>query len=187
MVPSSTLIECAAVGDVVPAHRPSGGLTSQRGSALIGRRRECEVLDQLLADVRACRSRVLVLRGRAGVGKTALMGYLASMSSGCRIVHVAGVESEMELPFAGVHQLCVPILGRMEDLPGPQRDALRTGFGLVGGAVPNRFLVGLAVLSLLSAAAEAGPLVCLVDDAQWLDGASAQILAFVARRLLAES
>ena len=156
-------------------------------SGLVGRRSECEVLGRLLADVRAHRSRVLVLRGEAGVGKTALMDYVARISSGCRVLHAAGVESEMELAFAGVHQLCAPVLNSIENLPGPQRDALRTGFGLMAGAAADRFLVGLAVLRLLSAAAEEQPLVCLVDDAQWLDRVSAQILAFVARRLLAES
>jgi DNA-binding CsgD family transcriptional regulator len=161
--------------------------TGDPGHGLIGRLSECEVLDRLLTDVRAHQSRVLVLRGEAGVGKTALMDYVARTSSGCRVVQAAGAESEMELAFAGVHQLCVPLLDRMADLPGPQRDALGTAFGLVGGAAADRFLVGLAVLSLWSAAAEERPLVCLVDDAQWLDQVSAQILAFVARRLLAES
>jgi DNA-binding CsgD family transcriptional regulator len=158
-----------------------------RDSGLLGRRNECEMLDQLLADVRAHRSRVLVLRGEAGVGKTALMDYLANTGSGCRVVRVAGVESEMELAFAGVHQLCGPMLDRLAELPGPQREALRTAFGLATGEATDRFLVGLAVLSLLSAVAEERPLVCLVDDAQWLDQVSAQILGFVARRLLAES
>jgi DNA-binding CsgD family transcriptional regulator len=138
-------------------------------------------------DVRAHHSRVLVLRGEAGIGKTALMDYLATNSSGCHVVRVAGVESEMELAFAGVHQLCASMLNRVPELPGPQRDALGTAFGLVAGEAADRFLVGLAVLSLLSAVAEERPLVCLVDDTQWLDRASAQILAFVARRLLAES
>ena len=115
------------------------------------------------------------------------MDYLANTSSGCRVVRVAGVESEMELAFAGVHQLCAPMLDRVADLPGPQRDALCTAFGLAIGEAADRFLVGLAVLSLLSAVAEEQPLVCLVDDAQWLDQVSAQVLGFVARRLLAES
>ena len=145
------------------------------------------MLDRLLTDVRARQSRVLVLRGEAGVGKTALMDYVARAGSGCRVVRAAGVESEMELAFAGVHQLCAPMLDHVEDLPGPQRDALGTAFGLVAGEAADRFLVGLAVLSLLSAVAEERPLVCLVDDAQWLDRISAQTLAFVARRLLAES
>jgi len=156
-------------------------------SGLIGRRSECEMLDGLLTDIRAHQSRVLVLRGEAGVGKTALMDYAARSSTGCRVVRAAGVESEVELAFASVHQLCAPMLGQMDDLPGPQRDALGTAFGLVAGAAADRFLVGLAVLSLFSAAAEQRPVVGLVDDAQWLDQVSAQVLAFVARRLLAES
>jgi hypothetical protein len=132
-------------------------------------------------------SQVLVLRGEAGVGKTALIDYIANTSSDCHVVRVSGVESEMELPFAGVHQLCAPMLDGVTDLPGPQRDALCVAFGLEIGEAADRFLVGLAVLSLLSAAAEQRPLVCLIDDAQWLDEVSAQILGFVARRLQAES
>ncbi|GAB2961659.1 LuxR family transcriptional regulator [Streptomyces pseudoechinosporeus] len=130
---------------------------------------------------------MLVLRGASGIGKTALLDYLVVRASRCRIVRAAGVESEMELAFAGLHQLCAPMLDRLEHLPGPQGDALGTAFGLSAGGTPDRFLVGLAVLGLLSGAAEEQPLVCLVDDAQWLDRASAQVLAFVARRLLAES
>jgi DNA-binding CsgD family transcriptional regulator len=129
---------------------------------------------------------VLVVRGEAGVGKSALLEYLAGQASEYRILRVAGVESEMELAFAGLHQLCAPMLGAVDRLPGPQRNALCGAFGLLEGAAPNRFLVALAVLSLLAEAAEAEPLVCLVDDAQWLDRASAQTLAFVARRLMAE-
>ena len=129
---------------------------------------------------------MLVVRGEAGVGKTALLEYVAERASGCRIVRVAGVESEMELAFAGLHQLCAPMLDGLDGLPGPQRDALRVAFGLQDGAASNRFLVALAILSLLAEAAERQPLVCLVDDAQWLDRASAQALTFVARRLLAE-
>ena len=154
---------------------------------LRGRRRECEALDRLLDDVRGGHSRVLVLRGEAGVGKTALLEYLVANASGCRIARAAGVESEMELAFAGVHQLCAPVLSHLSQLPGPQRDALGTAFGLSAGAATDRFLVGLAVLSLLSEVAEERPLVCVVDDAQWLDRASAQVVGFVARRLLAES
>jgi DNA-binding CsgD family transcriptional regulator len=129
---------------------------------------------------------VQVLRGESGVGKTALLEYVAERASGCRVVRVAGVESEMELAFAGLHQLCAPMLDGLAALPGPQRDALRVAFGLQDGAAPDRFLVALATLSLLAAAAEVEPLVCLVDDVQWLDDASAQALAFVGRRLLAE-
>ena len=160
---------------------------SSRVPVLRGRRIECAALDRLLEDVRAQQSRVLVLRGEAGVGKTALLEYLMANASGCRIARAAGVESEMELAFAGVHQLCALLLSHLERLPGPQRDALGTAFGLRAGAATDRFLVGLAVLSLLSEVAEEGPLVCVVDDAQWLDRASAQVLGFVARRLLAES
>ena len=158
-----------------------------RGPELRGRHSECASLDRLLEDVRGGQSRVLILRGDAGVGKTALLDYLAVSASGCRIARSAGVESEMELAFAGLHQLCAPLLSHLAHLPGPQRDALGTAFGLTAGAAADRFLVGLAVLSLLSRIAEERPLVCLVDDAQWLDRASAQVLAFVARRLLAES
>jgi hypothetical protein len=154
---------------------------------LRGRGRECETLDRLLYAVRAGESRALVLRGEAGVGKTALLDYLLEQARGCRVARASGVQSEMELPFAGLHQLCAPMLERLGRLPGPQRDALRIAFGLVAGDAPDRFFVGLAVLSLLSDVAEDGPLVCVVDDAQWLDRASAQALAFVARRLLAES
>ena len=136
--------------------------------------------------VQSGQSGVLVLRGEAGVGKTALLEYLPGHASGCRIVRAAGVESEMELAFAGLHQLCAPMLGGLDGLPGPQQDALRVAFGLQEGATPDHFFVALAVLSLLAEAAEAHPLVCLIDDAQWLDRASAQALAFVARRLLAE-
>ena len=154
---------------------------------LRGRRNECEALDRQLQRVRAGQSSVQVLRGEAGVGKSALLEYVAERASECRIARVAGVESEMELAFAGLHQLCAPMLGELDGLPGPQRDALRGAFGLQDGAAPDRFLVALAVLSLLAEAAEERPLVCLVDDVQWLDRASAQTLAFVARRLLAES
>jgi DNA-binding NarL/FixJ family response regulator len=154
---------------------------------LRGRRRECDVLDRLLDVVRGGESRALVVRGEPGVGKTALFDYLVEHASGCRVAHAVGIQSEMELPFAGVHQLLTPMLGRLERLPGPQGDALRTAFGLRSGSAPDRFLVGLATLSLLADVAEEYPLVCLVDDAQWLDRASAQVLAFVARRLVAES
>ena len=154
---------------------------------LLGRRRECAALDQLVASVREGLSRALVLRGDAGVGKSALLEYLVRRASGCGVTRAAGVESEMELAFAGLHQLCAPFVDRLDRLPGPQHEALGTALGLREGGAPDRFLVGLAVLSLLSDAAEDRPLVCVVDDAQWLDGASAQALAFVARRLGAES
>ena len=153
---------------------------------LLDRNREREMLDRLVAETRAGHSRVLVLRGEAGIGKTALLGYLSGVADGCRIARVAGVESEMELAFAGLHALCAPMSGRLGHLPVPQRDALNTAFGISAGPPPDRFLVGLAVLSLLADAAEEQPLVCIVDDAQWLDRVSVQTLAFVARRLLAE-
>jgi DNA-binding CsgD family transcriptional regulator len=143
-------------------------------------------LGRFIDGVRAGESRVLVLRGEPGVGKTALLEYLAGQASGCRVARAAGVQSEMELAFAGLHQLCAPMLDRLESLPVPQRDALRTAFGISAGAAPDRFLVGLAVLGLLSEVAEERPLVCVVDDEQWLDDASAQALGFVARRLAAE-
>ena len=154
---------------------------------LRGRRSECEVLDRLLEAVRGGRSGALVVRGEAGVGKTALLEYAIESASDLRVVRAVGVESEMELAFAALHQLCAPMLDRIDQLPGPQHDALGIAFGLRAGAVPDRFFVGLAVLSLLSEVAEERPLVCVVDDAQWLDRASAQTLGFVARRLLAES
>ena len=150
---------------------------------MYGRRRECAVLDELLEQVRRGRSTVLVMRGEAGVGKTALLEYVAGRARGCRLARVTGVRSEMELAFAGLHQLCAPMLSRAECLPVPQREALRTAFGLAGGPPPDRFLVGLAVLSLVSEVAAERPLVCVIDDEQWLDHASAQALEIVARRL----
>jgi DNA-binding CsgD family transcriptional regulator len=158
----------------------------ERGPPLRGRRRECQVLDHLVASVQAGRSRVLVLRGEAGVGKSALLDYVAGRAEGCRIARVGGDESEIELAFAGLHLVCAPLLDRLEHLPAPQRNALETAFGVTAGDPPDRFLIGLAVLSVLAEVAEERPLICLVDDAQWLDRASALALAFVARRLLAE-
>jgi DNA-binding CsgD family transcriptional regulator len=155
--------------------------------ALRGRPRECEVLDDLLASVRTGESRVLILRGEAGIGKTALLEHLAGSASGFRVARAAGLESEMELAYAGLYQLCAPFVDRIESLPGPQRDALGTAFGRRDGDAPSRFVVGLAVLGLLSEVAEEQPLLWIVDDAQWLDAASSQTLAFVARRLGAES
>jgi hypothetical protein len=156
------------------------------GVALRGRRSECATLADLVAGARAGQSGVLVLRGEAGIGKSALLEYLLAQASGCRVARSSGAESEMELAYAGLHQLCAPFLDRLERLPGPQRDALGSAFGLSLGEPPDRFLVGLAVLNLLAGVADDQPLVCLVDDAQWLDRVSAQTLAFVARRLLAE-
>jgi DNA-binding CsgD family transcriptional regulator len=154
---------------------------------LVDRRAECAVLDELVGAISAGESRALVLHGEAGVGKSALLDYLAGRASGCQVIRAAGVQSEMELAFAALHQLCGPLLGHLERLPEPQRDALRTAFGVLAGPPPDRFLIGLAVLGLVSEAAGERPLVCLVDDEQWLDRASAQVLAFVARRLVVES
>ena len=145
------------------------------------------MLGRLVAAVRAGESRALVVHGEPGVGKTALLEYLAGQASGCRVARAGGVQSEMELAFAVLHQLCAPMLDRLERLPAPQRDALRTAFGLSAGTAPDRFLIGLAALGLLSEMAGERPLVCIIDDEQWLDSASAQVLAFVAHRLGAES
>src|ERR671917_1033063 len=153
---------------------------------LWGREPECKLLDELVSAVRRGESRSLVLRGEAGIGKTALLEYLVESASGLSVAHAVGVESEMELPFASLHQLCGPMLDRLPKLPAPQAQALEIVFGLSAGAAPDRFLVGLAVLSLFSEVADQRPLLCVVDDAQWLDQASALTLAFVARRLLAE-
>src|SRR5262249_38189457 len=146
---------------MLDSHLPTAGL--------LDRVSERELLERLVAAVRAGESRVLVLRGEAGGGKTALFGHLSAAAEGWRVPRAAGVESEMELALAGLHALCAPMLHRLGHLPGPQRDALSTAFGLSAGPPPDRFLVGLAVLSLLADAAEERPLLCIVDDAQWLD------------------
>src|SRR3984957_11157949 len=157
-----------------------------RAMELTGRRGERGVLDELINAVRAGGSRVLVVLGEPGVGKSALLDYLAGRAAGCRVMRAAGVESEMELAFAGLHQLLAPVLDRADALPVPQCDALKTALGVSAGPVPDRFLVGLAVLGLLSEVAEELPLVCVGDDEQWLDRASVRALGFVARRLAAE-
>ena len=154
---------------------------------LRGRAKECERLDSLLVRARTGRSGTLVVRGEAGIGKTALLDYASESSTSFRVVRATGVQSEMEMPFATLHQLCGRMLGRIEGLPQPQVDALGVAFGISTGDSPDRFLVGLGVLSLLSEVAEEQPLLCMIDDAQWLDRASAQILSFVARRLEADS
>jgi DNA-binding CsgD family transcriptional regulator len=154
--------------------------------ALLDRQRERAALDGLLEDLRSGRGRALVVRGEAGVGKSALLEYVTGAAADMRLVRAVGVESEMELAFASLHLLCGPLLDRLEGLPGPQRDALGIAFGLREGDAPDRFLVALAVLTLLSEVAEERPLLCVIDDAQWLDSASAQVLVFAARRLLAE-
>lgn len=147
---------------------------------------ECALLDGLIADIRGGEGRSLVLRGEAGIGKTALLEHMIASASDLTVVRAVGVESEMELAYASLHQLCAPLLDRLERLPAPQRQALEMVFGLSAGAAPDRFLVGLGVLSLLSDLGEERALLCVIDDAQWLDQASALTLAFVARRLLAE-
>src|ERR1700733_15104820 len=154
---------------------------------LRGRRDECVVLDRLLDGARAGRSAALVLEGEAGVGKTALLDYAIASASDLRVLRAVGVESELEIAFAALHQLCAPVLDRLDRLPVPQREAVLTTFGLRASAAPDRVFVGLAVLCLLSEGADERPLVCGIDYAQWLDRASAQFLAFVARRLLVES
>ena len=166
----------------MPAPVPARGAPERR---LSGRHHEREVLDRLMAGVRAGRSEVLVVRGEAGAGKTALLEYLLGRASGCQVARAAGVEAEAELPFAGLHQLCAPFLDRLGRLPGPQRDALGVAFSLRDGNPPDRFVAGLAVLSLLCEVAGNRPLVCVVDDAQWLDRPSAQALGFVANHLAA--
>jgi DNA-binding CsgD family transcriptional regulator/tetratricopeptide (TPR) repeat protein len=157
-----------------------------QGPRLLGRQSECEALDRLLTDALAGRSGVTVLRGGAGVGKSALLSYLLEQVAGWHLAQAVGVESEMELPYSGLHQLCGPMLDHLDRLPVPQREALATVFGLRTGPAPDRFLVGLGALTLFAEVAEEQPLVCVIDDAQWLDRVSAQILGFVARRLLAE-
>ena len=157
-------------------------------AGLTDRLSERGALGRLVEAVRAGESQTLVVRGEPGVGKTVLLDHLAGRASGsgCRVARAVGVQSEMELAFAGLHQLCAPLLGGAERLPVPQREALYVSFGLGAGPPPDRFLVGLAVLSLLSEVAGERPLICVVDDEQWLDRASAQALGFAARRLGAD-
>jgi DNA-binding CsgD family transcriptional regulator len=157
-----------------------------RATGLMDRVSERDALDRLIDAVRGGQGQALVVRGDPGMGKTVLLDHLAGQARGCRVARAAGVQSEMELAFAGLHQLCAPMLGRAGRLPVPQRDALRTAFGIAAGPPPDRFLVGLAVLSLLSGMAGERPLICLIDDAQWLDRGSAQALGFAARRLAAD-
>jgi DNA-binding CsgD family transcriptional regulator len=167
-------------------HEPAA---SGRGNTpqLVGRRAECAALRALLEAVRSGESRPLVVRGGAGTGKTALLDYVATHASDCRVARIVAVQSEMELAFAGLHQLAAPMLERLGDLPEPQQDAMRVAVGISAGPAPDRFVLGLAALGLLSETAAQQPLVCLIDDAQWLDQASAHVLGFVARRLRRES
>ena len=153
---------------------------------LRGRRAEVARLERLVAEVRAGQGQALLVRGEAGIGKSALLDQLVGRADGCRIVRAAGVESEMELPFAGLHQLCLPMLDRADRLSPVQREALEVALGRQPGGPPDRFLVGAATLTLLSEASMARPLLCVVDDGQWLDQASAQALTFAGRRLFAD-
>ena len=196
---SETLAKTPVLEFVPPAPGPSGQVTVRipglekpagappAGGRLVGRAPERGALDRFLAALGGGESQALVLLGEPGIGKTALLEDLAARASCCRVVSVCGVQSEMELAFAALHQLCAPLLGRLDAVPGPQAAALRTAFGMSPGPVPDRFLVGLAVLSLLAEAAADRPLLCVIDDEQWVDRASAQVMAFVARRLGAES
>jgi len=161
-------------------------VVSAQAGGLLGRQRERVVLERLLDTARNGHGAVLVVHGDPGVGKTALLQYAAEAGRDFRVVRTAGVEGEMELDYAALQQLCSPLLEFVERLPDPQRDAIGVAFGLSAGQAPSPFLVGLAVLGLFSEAAERQPLLCVVDDALWLDGGSAGALAFVARRLLAE-
>src|SRR3954465_5629518 len=162
-------------------------MSSQGGEQpLRGRSGECAELRSLISRVRAGSSQVLVLRGEAGVGKTALLEFVVEIATGFRVARVGGVESDMELAFAGLQQLCAPLMVHVDELPEPQREALNVAFGRGVGATPDRFLVGFAGLGLLAPAADDQPLLCIIDDAQWLDQVSVQTLAFVARRLLAQ-
>lgn len=162
-------------------------MAAQRSTMFRGRTAEQDRMEQLLHRVRGGESAVLVVRGESGIGKTALIEDCVGRATGFQVVRIAGIESEMELPFAGLHQLCAPMLAQAATIPDPQQNALRVAFGLTSGNAPDRFLVALATLSLLAEAALKHPLLCVVDDAQWLDAASGQVFGFVARRLVAES
>ncbi|MEY9928034.1 hypothetical protein ABH926_002668 [Catenulispora sp. GP43] len=163
-------------------------MTSDPSAApLYGRIREQEILDRLLHDLHAGRSQALVLRGYTGVGKSALLAYLTGHPLARQVVHTGGVETEPEVAFSALHELCAPLLDRLDRLPAAQRAALSTALGMEAGASPNPLLIGLAVLGLFAEAADGEPLVCVVDDTQWVDGMSAAVLAFVARRLDAEA
>src|SRR6201987_2095052 len=164
---------------------PARGAVVRGAMKLVDRQAERDTLDGLVQAVRAGESQALVLSGGPGVGKSALLQYLIRQAAQCRLVQTAGVESEMELAFAALHQLCEPLLDGLEDLPEGQGDALRIVLGISSGPVPDRFLVGLATLGLLAHATEQQPLICVIDDQQWLYRAAAQVLGFVARPLAA--
>ena len=171
---------------VAPGQLSAGAGRREELGKLIGRRRECGTLDRIVEAVRAGESQALVMRGEPGAGKSVLLEYLAGRARGFRVARVVGVQSEMELAFAGLHQLCAPMLDHVSGIPAPQRDALQTAFGIAAGPPPDRFLVGLGVLSLLAEVAGQRPVICVIDDEQWLDRASAQALGFTARRLGAD-
>ena len=158
-----------------------------QGVGFLGRTSECRRVDDILARARDGQSAVLVIHGEPGIGKTALLRYAARQASGLRVAHVEGVQAEMELPLSGIQQLCAPLLYGLAELPEPQQNALRIAFGMTSGDTPDRFLVAVAVLNLLAATAAKRPLLCLVDDAQWLDATSLRVLGFVARRLVADA
>src|SRR4051794_18940280 len=178
--------ENATLSSQTVATSTAAARTTHPDGRLRGRASECALLDDLVSAIRRGESRSLVLRGEAGIGKTALLEHLIASAPDATVVRAVGVQSDMELAFAGLHQLCGPLLDRLGRLPAPQRQAMEIVFGLATGEAPDRFRVGLGALSLFSDVAEQRPLLCVVDDAQWLDHASALTLAFVARRLLAE-
>jgi hypothetical protein len=166
--------------------RSSAGVEQDTRRTLLGRERECEAIDRLLMSARDRQGEAIVLHGQPGVGKTALLEYATAGAQGFQVLRAVGNEAEMALPFAALQQFCSPCLASLEQLPEPQRDALQVAFGLVTGVAPDRLLVGLAVLSLLSELGSERPLLCVVDDTLWLDRESAQAFAFVARRLVTE-
>src|SRR5580692_7977772 len=181
------MVQAVAARPDVQRDEDRAALEERGRRRLRGRSREREQLGGVLSRARSGRSGVLVLRGEAGIGKTALLEHLTDQASGCIVARATGVQADMELPFAGLQQLFGSMLGPLERLPAPQRDAVEVAFGIRFGSAPDRFEVGLAMLGLLAEVAEQEPVVCVIDDAQWLDHASALTLAFVARRLMAES
>jgi len=181
------MVQAVAARQEAPHDEASALPADKPRARLRGRHGEQERLGRLLTGIRSGRSGILVVRGEAGIGKTALLEQFVEQAAGCMVARATGVQADMELPFAGLQQLFGSTLGSLERLPDPQRDAVEVAFGLRSGTAPDRFEVGLAMLALLAEVAEQEPIVCIVDDAQWLDQASARTLAFVARRLMAES
>jgi hypothetical protein len=181
------MVQVLATRPDVPSDEVWAAPEERRRGRLLGRGREREQLGRLLTSVRSGRSGVLAVHGEAGIGKSALLEQLVEDAAGCIVARATGVQADMELPFAGLQQLFGSMHGSLERLPDPQRQAVEVAFGLRSGPAPDRFEVGLAILAQLAEVAEQQPIVCIVDDAQWLDQASARTLAFVARRLVAES